>query len=162
MFGSNEKKEAKKEAKQEAKLAKVEAKQEAAEEKASAERAVVEEQVRVAGAIDNVVLSTSTIDKPHQILDIVFSASQKKFGGKGLKKSLEFMSDKEYNEMLEEVYLSSTQMIKEKAAKVGADTVIGCNFDLEQLIITETGMLAGESEALRIQVFVTGTAVKTL
>jgi uncharacterized protein YbjQ (UPF0145 family) len=159
MFGSNEKKEAKKEAK----LAKVEAKQQAAEEKASAERSVVEEQARVAGAIDNVVLTTSTIDKPHQILDIVFSASQKKFGGKGFKiQSLELMSDKEYNEMLEEVYLSSTQMLKEKAAKVGADAVIGCNFDLEQLIITETGMLAGDSEALRVQVFVTGTAVKLL
>jgi|ETNmetMinimDraft_13_1059891.scaffolds.fasta_scaffold34459_2 uncharacterized protein YbjQ (UPF0145 family) len=111
---------------------------------------------------DNITISTGSIDKAHNILDIIFSAAQKKYGGKGFKAavfSLDTLSDVEYNTLLDEVYVSSIDILKKKATEIGADAVIDCKFDIEQLIIHEEGLMTS-GDALRLQVFVTGTAVK--
>lgn len=112
--------------------------------------------------MSEIIISTGGIKENYKVLDVIFAASQKKFGGKGIfKRGLEFMTDGDYNELLNEVYVSSTELIKTKAKKIGANAIINCKFDLEQLTVTEQGMMS-KGEALRIQVFVTGTAVQFL
>lgn len=109
---------------------------------------------------DNIIIATGSIDKPNQVIDIIFAASQQKFGGKGFfNKGVEFMTDEEYNKLLDTVYVNATKLIKKKASAIGADAIINCKFDIEQLTLTESGIMSS-GEALRIQVFVTGTAVK--
>lgn len=110
--------------------------------------------------MSEIIISTGDIKEEYQVLDVIFAASQQKFGGKGIfKRGLDLMTDDEYNKLLDQVYISSTNLIREKASKIGASAIINCKFDLEQLTLTESGIMS-QGQALRIQVFVTGTAVK--
>lgn len=114
--------------------------------------------------VANILISTGDIRREHNVLSIIFAAGMKKFGGKGFwkqisGKGIEFMTDEQYTEMLDQVYVSALHILKEKAAKAGADAVVNCKFDIEQITLQEKGMVS-QGEALRIQVFVTGTAVK--
>lgn len=109
---------------------------------------------------ESIIISTGGISRDHTIQSILFAVGLQKFGGKGIfKKGVAFIKDSEYNEMIDQVYISALATLREKASKIGADAVIHCKFDIEQITLTEKGFMS-EGEALRIQVFVTGTAVK--
>lgn len=111
----------------------------------------------------DIILSTGDIKRDYKILSIVFAAGIQKFGGKGFfKLDSGYIKDKEYNEMIETVYASAIQIFKEKARAVGADAVVHCNFDIEQIELLEKGLVTAGGSALRIQVFCTGTAVQLL
>ena len=109
---------------------------------------------------ENIIISTGGIDNSHKIISIIFAAGIQKFGGKGMfKKGLQYITDDEYNGLIEQVYASAITLFKEKASKVGADAIIHTKFDIEQITLTESGVISA-GDALRIQVFCTGTAVK--
>ncbi len=109
-----------------------------------------------------IVLSTGDIKREYKILSVIFAAGVQKFGGKGLFASdSSYISDTKYNEMIQEVYASAVRTFQEKAIAVGADAVIHCNFDIEQIELMEQGLVKS-GNALRIQVFCTGTAVQFL
>ena len=107
-----------------------------------------------------IVISTGSITQEHTILQIVFAAGIQKFGGAGIfKKGLMYITDAEYNQMIEHVYVAAIDIFRDKAARIGADAIIHAHFDIEQITLTEAGLVTA-GDALRIQVFCTGTAVK--
>lgn len=106
------------------------------------------------------VISTGPVHTPHAILQIVFAAGIQKFGGKGLfTADSSALTDAKYNEMIEQVYVSAINTFRDKAARVGADAIIHAKFDIEQIELAEAGLVS-VGNALRIQVFCTGTAVR--
>lgn len=109
---------------------------------------------------NRIIISTGSISQEHTILQIVFAAGIQKFGGAGIfKKGLMYITDGEYNQMLEQVYVAALEIFKHKGAQIGADAIIHAKFDIEQITLSEAGLVSA-GEALRIQVFCTGTAVK--
>ena len=108
----------------------------------------------------SIVISTGDIKHEYKILSIVFSAGIRKYGGKGLLDGDSTrLSNKKYNKLIQEVYNEAISVFREKAVKVGADAVIHAKFDIEQIELFEKGVVSS-GNALRIQVFCTGTAVR--
>lgn len=109
---------------------------------------------------ESIVISTGGVSQEHSVLQIIFAAGVQEFGGKGFfTRGVEFITDQEYNAMIEQVYNSAIDIFRTKAVKVGADAVIHSRFDIEQIELGERGLVTA-GNALRIQVFCTGTAVK--
>jgi uncharacterized protein YbjQ (UPF0145 family)/DNA-directed RNA polymerase subunit RPC12/RpoP len=108
----------------------------------------------------SIVISTGGIPNSYKILTIIFAAGVQKYGGKGLfTRDSNKISNKKYNTMIEEVYNNAISIFREKGAMVGADAIINSKFDIEQIELAEKGVVS-EGNALRVQVFCTGTAVK--
>ncbi len=109
---------------------------------------------------ESIIISTGSVSQDHSILQIIFAAGVQKFGGKGfLTPDSSLMTDQQYNSMIEEVYNSAMDIFRNKAVAVGADAIIHARFDIEQIELAEKGLVTS-GNALRIQVFCTGTAVK--
>ena len=108
----------------------------------------------------SIVISTGDIKREYKILSIVFAAGIRKYGGKGLLDGDSTrLSNKKYNGLIQKVYNEAISVFREKAVKVGADAIIHAKFDIEQIELFEKGMVSS-GNALRIQVFCTGTAVR--
>ena len=109
--------------------------------------------------MSEIIFSTGDVKQDYKVIGIIYAASVKKYGGRGLLEGdASLISNKVYNNMLDEIYIEAFELIKTKAEILGADAVIHVKMDIEQLTMHEQGVFS-KGNSLRMQMFASGTAV---
>lgn len=90
------------------------------------------------------ILSTTTISNKFEVLDLIFALHSEKAGG--------FLGSGGVN--TENAIAGAKALLAEKAKKVGADAVIGCDFEIR------AASSGGINDKIVLEVFAFGTAVK--
>lgn len=108
----------------------------------------------------DIIFSTGDIKQNYKVIGVIYAASVKKYGGGGafIKTDAGYIDNKTYNKMLDDIYVEAIDLLKTKAELLGADAVTFVKMDIEQLTMSEKGLLS-EGTSLRMQLFINGTAV---
>lgn len=125
---------------------------EAAEQEAK--RIAAEEQNRKLEAIDRIVISTGPINNNYNILQAICSVSTKEITP-GLFSGRTTVDQDD----IERLYSMTVKKLKENAYRVGADAVIHCKFDLDQ-VASVSGNERDTKTTFYATIFCTGTAVQ--
>jgi len=105
-----------------------------------------------------IIFSTGDIKQNYKVIGIIYAASVRKYGGKNFQGDVRLISNKQYNEMLDEIYVEASDLLNTKAELLGADAVTHVKMDIEQIVLDEIGLLHSGT-TLRMQMFMSGTAV---